>query len=77
MVSEEGLNAYGAVTWGQFSSTRGFNEHCGWMHTSSRVDAADTYIENYHALKKDGVISTATTTWPFKRKEDQHPVPGR
>jgi len=33
MVSEEGLNAYGAVTWGQFFIYQGFNEKCGWMHT--------------------------------------------
>ena len=45
MVSEEGLNAYGAVTWGQFFIYQGFNEHCGWMHTSSDVDAADVYDE--------------------------------
>lgn len=45
MVSDEGLNAYGAVTWGQFFVYQGFNEHCGWMHTSSAVDAADLYIE--------------------------------
>ena len=45
IVSEEGLNAYGAVTWGQFFVYQGFNEHCGWMHTSSAVDAADTYVE--------------------------------
>lgn len=45
MVSEEGLNVYGAVTWGQFFIYQGFNAHCGWMHTSSAVDAADTYIE--------------------------------
>lgn len=45
MVSEEGLNAYGAVTWGQFFVYQGFNERCGWMHTSSAVDAADTYVE--------------------------------
>jgi acyl-homoserine-lactone acylase len=45
MVSEEGLNAYGAVTWGQFFVYQGFNEHCGWMHTSSYTDAADSYIE--------------------------------
>lgn len=51
MVSEEGLNAYGAVTWGQFFIYQGFNEHCGWMHTSSAVDAADTYIEK--VSKKD------------------------
>jgi acyl-homoserine-lactone acylase len=45
MVSEEGLNVYGAVTWGQFFIYQGFNEHCAWMHTSSAVDASDSYIE--------------------------------
>src|SRR5688572_19103640 len=45
MISEEGLNVYGAVTWGQFFVYQGFNERCGWMHTSSDVDAADLYIE--------------------------------
>jgi len=45
MVSEEGLNAYGAVTWGQFFVYQGFNEKTGWMHTSSRADAIDEYSE--------------------------------
>lgn len=44
-VSEEGLNAYGAVTWGQIFIYQGFNEHCGWMHTSSYADVADLYAE--------------------------------
>ncbi len=45
VVSKEGLDAYGAVTWGQFFVYQGFNEHCGWMHTSSDVDVADMYAE--------------------------------
>jgi len=45
VVSDEGLNAYGAVTWGQFFVYQGFNEHCGWMHTSSYADVSDAYIE--------------------------------
>jgi acyl-homoserine-lactone acylase len=45
MVSEEGLNAYGAVTWGQFFVYQGFNDRVGWMHTSSGVDAVDEYAE--------------------------------
>ncbi len=45
MVSEEGLHAYGAVTWGQFFIYQGFNTHAGWMHTSSGVDATDEYLE--------------------------------
>lgn len=45
MVSDEGLNAYGAVTWGNFFIYQGFNAHCGWMHTSSYADVADVYEE--------------------------------
>ena len=33
MSSDQGLNAYGAATWGQFFIYQGFNEHAGWMHT--------------------------------------------
>jgi acyl-homoserine-lactone acylase len=45
VVSEEGLNVYGAVTWGQFFVYQGFNDRVGWMHTSSGVDAVDEYLE--------------------------------
>ena len=45
IVSQEGLNAYGAVTWGQFFVYQGFNQHCGWMHTSTDTDVADIYTE--------------------------------
>jgi acyl-homoserine lactone acylase PvdQ len=45
MVSEEGLNAYGASTWGQFFIYQGFNDRAGWMHTTSGVDAIDEYLE--------------------------------
>ena len=45
MTSAAGLNAYGAVTWGQFFIYQGFNEHCGWMHTSSQADSMDEYLE--------------------------------
>ena len=53
MVSEEGLNVYGAATWGQFFIFQGFNEHCGWMHTSSMADAADLYEEKIIQKEKD------------------------
>ncbi|MGD0124872.1 MAG: penicillin acylase family protein [Terriglobia bacterium] len=45
MVSEEGLDAYGAVTWGQFFVYQGFNPRVGWMHTSSGVNAMSEYLE--------------------------------
>ena len=54
MVSEEGLNAYGAVTWGQFFVYQGFSDKAGWMHTSSRADAIDTYLETI-TERDDGV----------------------
>ncbi len=45
MTSDAGLNAYGAVTWGQFFIYQGFNAHAGWMHTSSGVDNVDEFAE--------------------------------
>ena len=54
MVSQQGLNAYGAVTWGQFFVYQGFNEHCGWMHTSSSADSMDEYLETVE--KKNGAF---------------------
>nr|WP_240313640.1 penicillin acylase family protein [Sphingomonas carotinifaciens] len=45
MTSDEGLNAYGASTWGQFFVYQGFNAHAGWMHTSSTVDNVDQFAE--------------------------------
>ncbi len=53
VVSEEGLNAYGAVTWGQFFVYQGFNEKLGWMHTSTYTDVIDEFVEKVH--EKDGV----------------------
>ena len=52
MASKEGLDAYGAATWGQFFIYQGFNPRVGWMHTSSGVDAVDEYLETVHS--KDG-----------------------
>ncbi|HVI04901.1 MAG TPA: penicillin acylase family protein, partial [Sphingomicrobium sp.] len=45
VTSDEGLNAYGAATWGQFFIYQGFNPHAGWMHTSSGIDAVDEFAE--------------------------------
>jgi acyl-homoserine-lactone acylase len=45
MTSDEGLNAYGAATWGQLFIYQGFNEHAGWMHTSTGADTVDEFAE--------------------------------
>jgi len=75
MVSEEGLDAYGAVTWGQFFIYQGFNPHAGWMHTSSGVDNIDEFAETI-TKKGDGYVyrygseerpmRTKTITIPYK-----------
>jgi acyl-homoserine-lactone acylase len=54
VTSEEGLNAYGAVTWGQFFIYQGFNEDTGWMHTSTGVDFMDEFVED--VSEADGVL---------------------
>ena len=55
VVSEEGLNAYGAVTWGQFFVYQGFSEYNGWMHTSTYVDFIDEFVED--VFISDGEMS--------------------
>ena len=62
MTSQEGLNAYGAVTWGQFFIYQGFNERAGWMHTSSAVDAIDEYLETVVKFE-DGMHYKYDNVW--------------
>lgn len=50
--SDQGLNAYGATTWGQFFIYQGFNAKAGWMHTSSGVDVVDEFAETI--VENDG-----------------------
>lgn len=64
-VSEEGLNAYGAVTWGQFFVYQGFNEKTGWMHTSAYADVIDEFEETI--VKQDGKLF-------YKYGEELRPV---
>ena len=62
MTSEEGLNAYGALTWGQFFVYQGFNEKAGWMHTtSSGVDNIDDVGDLVYMTADDTLTLTATT----------------
>ena len=53
MTSGEGLDAYGAVTWGQFFIYQGFNDKAGWMHTSSGLDNRDEFAVSF-AKMADG-----------------------
>jgi acyl-homoserine-lactone acylase len=60
VVSDEGLNVYGALTWGQFFVYQGFNETAGWMHTSSSVDNIDEFLETSSSATTGCTTSTAT-----------------
>ncbi|MSR07355.1 MAG: acylase [Gemmatimonadetes bacterium] len=75
MTSDEGLNAYGAITWGQFFVYQGFNERSGWMHTSSGVDNIDEYSETvtkkgdgyiYQYGKEERPVAASVITVPFR-----------
>jgi acyl-homoserine-lactone acylase len=75
MVSDSGLDAYGAVTWGQFFVYQGFNPRLGWMHTSSGVDNIDEYAESvtkrgkgyvYRYGKDERPVVSRVITVPYK-----------
>ena len=75
MVSEQGLDAYGATTWGQFFIYQGFNATAGWMHTSSGVENVEEFLETvtkkngrfyYRYGDKELPITTRTITVPYK-----------
>jgi acyl-homoserine-lactone acylase len=51
MSSDAGLDVYGAVTWGQFFIYQGFNQHIGFMHTSTTADVVDEFAET---IVRDG-----------------------
>jgi acyl-homoserine-lactone acylase len=66
--SGQGLDAYGASTWGQFFVYQGFNRHVGWMHTSSGVDNIDEFALTVE--KRNGRLHYLHgTTWkPLREK---------
>ncbi len=69
MSSDEGLDAYGAVTWGQIFVYQGFNDRAGWMHTSSNVDAVDEYLEAVQPQGTGFAYKFGSETKPFHRQE--------
>lgn len=69
VVSEEGLNVYGAVTWGQFFVYQGFNEKTGWMHTSSYLDVMDEFVETVTEENGQYFYQYGTEKRPVTAKE--------
>jgi acyl-homoserine-lactone acylase len=75
VTSEEGLDVYGAATWGQFFIYQGFNRHAGWMHTSSGVDSVDEFAETivrrgdrlfYGYGAEERPVQTSIVTVPYR-----------
>ncbi|HEY0311528.1 MAG TPA: penicillin acylase family protein [Allosphingosinicella sp.] len=75
VTSDEGLDVYGAATWGQFFIYQGFNRHAGWMHTSSGVDSVDEFAETivrrggrlfYRYGAEERPVLTSTVTVPYR-----------
>lgn len=75
MSSDEGLDAYGAVTWGQFFVYQGFNDRIGWMHTSSGVSQLSFYLETveqkggryfYKYGNEERPVTSEEITVPYK-----------
>ena len=75
ITSDEGLNAYGASTWGQFFVYQGFNDKAGWMHTTSGLVRVSRFIETLSTRggkrlarygARDMPIATETVTIPFR-----------
>ena len=67
VTSGEGLNAYGAATWGQFFIYQGFNAKAGWMHTTSSVDNFDEFAETVEA-------AAGGSGWTYLYGKEQLPV---
>jgi acyl-homoserine-lactone acylase len=79
VTSGEGLNVYGAATWGQFFIYQGFNEKAGWMHTSSGVDNVDEFAEDivlgwdgkrsYRYGKESRTVETKSVTLSYRSSD--------
>ena len=66
VTSREGLDVYGAITWGQFFIYQGFNGNAGWMHTSAPVDNVDEFAET--------IVTEADGSRSYRYGDELRPV---
>jgi acyl-homoserine-lactone acylase len=69
MSSDEGLDVYGAVTWGQLFVYQGWNARLGFMHTSSGVDSVDEFAETIVTRGSDRFYRYGTEERPLTSTE--------
>ena len=67
VTSGQGLNTYGAATWGQFFIYQGFNENAGWMHTTSSADTIDEFAQVVEPM-------TGGDKWTYRYGKEQRLV---
>jgi acyl-homoserine-lactone acylase len=67
VTSGQGLNTYGAATWGQFFIYQGFNQNAGWMHTTSSADTIDEFAETVEK-------GTGGNRWTYRYGKEERPV---
>jgi acyl-homoserine-lactone acylase len=77
MTSDAGLDAYGAVTWGQFFIYQGFNQHAGWMHTSTGADVVDEFVETIVRRDKQLAYRYGKDLRPLTTREIVVPYRGK
>ena len=68
MSSDQGLDAYGAATWGQFFIYQGFNRTAGWMHTSSGVQNVDRFLETVSRRRGRYVYKYGSRELPLRSR---------
>jgi acyl-homoserine-lactone acylase len=80
VTSGQGLNAYGAATWGQFFIYQGFNQNAGWMHTTSSADSIDEFAQTvakvtdgdgwtYRYGKEQRMVAVKTVTLAYRKPD--------
>lgn len=67
VISGQGLNTYGAATWGQFFIYQGFNQNAGWMHTTSTADTIDEFAVTVEPV-------TGSDGWTYRYGKEHRPV---
>ncbi len=67
VTSGQGLNVYGAATWGQFFIYQGFNQNAGWMHTTSSADTIDEFADTVEEVSGGNGLT-------YRFGEEQRPI---
>ena len=77
MTSDEGLNAYGAATWGQFFIYQGFNERPAGCTRRAASTSVDEFRRDDRAAGGRPLLPLRQRRAPDLRRADHHSLPRR